>query len=159
MVHEGTHIDTRRHSAAEDMTLKGKDKEVVYYWEFALLRDNGPVAFLRPGPNSTNVYYYEGLPTNDVSAVAARQWRTITGGVHPRIKYLLHDGVPTFAIVHGLDEAATYDQAGVEFPSMSLLKFKPPQTLHFLHYRQPNNMLRGSATRPQPRASMKPRTV
>ena len=160
MVYESTKIDNRRRSAAEKKTSNGKDKEVLYYWEFALLRDNGTVAFLRPDPNSTNVDYYEGLPTDDVPAVAARQWRLITGGTaHHRIKYFIHDGVPTFAIVHGLEEAATYNQAGVEFPSMSLLTLTPPQTLHFLHYRQPNNRLRGSATRPQHRASMKPRTV
>ena len=99
--------------------------------EFALLRDNGTVAFLRPTKGSTIVEYYEGLLTHYV-----------------RTDY---DQVPTYAIVHDLEEAAQYNHAGVWFPSAALLTYTSPQTLHFLPYKKYKNELRGSATRPPQR--------
>ena len=110
---ESTRIDYRRRSAAERKTSNGNGNEMLYFWEFALLRDNGTVAFLRPSPNSIDVEYYEGLLKDDVPEEAARQWRLTTGGIEPRLQLFTHDQVPTFAIVHGLEEAATYNQAGV----------------------------------------------
>ena len=87
--------------------------------------------------------------TDDVPEEAARQWRLTTGGIeHHKMNVFIHEKVSTFAIVHDLEEAAQYNQAGVEFPSTALLKYTSPQTLHFLHYKKYNNALRGSATRP-----------
>ena len=132
-------------------TSKCNGNEMLYLWEFALLRDNGTVAFLRPHQNSTDVEYYEGLLTDDVPEEAARQWRLTTGGIEPRLQLFTHDQVPTFAIVHDLEESAQYNQAGVEFPSTALLTYTSPQNLHFLPYKKQYNALRGSATRPPQR--------
>ena len=63
---ESTRIDYTRRSAAERKTSTGKGTAVLYLWEFALLRDNGTVAFLRPTKGSTIVEYYEGLLTDYV---------------------------------------------------------------------------------------------
>ena len=128
---ESTRIDYTRRSAAERKTSTSKGTAVLYLWEFALLRDNGSVAFLRPTKGSTIVEYYEGLLTDYV-----------------RTDY---DQVPTYAIVHDLEEAAQYNQAGVEFPNTSSFTLTPPQTLHFLAYKTHNNELRSSATRPPQR--------
>ena len=85
---------------------------MLYLWEFALLRDDGAVAFLRPHPNTTDVEYYEGLLKDDVPEEAGLS---------------TYDQVPTWAIVRGFEEAAQYNQAGLEFPNSALLTYASPQ--------------------------------
>ena len=89
---------------------------------FALLRDNGTVAFLRPTKGSTIGEYYEGLITDYV--------RTDYGQ----------------AVVHDLEGGTD-----VWFPPAALLTYTSPQNLHFLPYKKQYNALRGSATRPPQR--------
>ena len=47
MVREGSFVDKRRCSAADQKTSIGNVKKLLYCWEFAFLRNNGTVGFLR----------------------------------------------------------------------------------------------------------------
>ena len=173
MVVEGTLVDRRRASAADKPPFS-KRKEVLYRWEFALLRDNGTVAFLHPQDGKTAVEYYEGLPKSAVATPAgvfrpvrpAKSFREIDSafGAGSIEHYFIPDKSST-----DNDEALRIDRVLAEqdgsadackfggtrgtheevvFPSMDSLTLTEPELLHFLHFRKNQHNLRGSATRP-----------
>ena len=148
---EGGTVDSRRPSDADKATSNGKEKEVLYHWEFALLRDNGTVAFLRPTDTTAKVEYYEGLPHGGVSAVATPQSRQVIDSSTHEVKT-----EPIFQMVRSRDYVRS--PVCVQFPSMSSLTLTPVQTLNFLHHRKINHDLRGAGFRPPQRANMAPRS-
>ena len=166
-VMEGTQVDRTRASAADKPPF-GTRKEVQYKWEFALLRDNGTVAFLRPQEGRTTVEYYEGLPNNCQVVPAnrpAKSFRPIDCAFDagPIDKYFIPDKVPTdddnplnHYFVTEQDRSADACSFGgtkgtheeVVFPSIDSLKLTEVELLHFLPFYKYNHNRRGSATRP-----------
>jgi hypothetical protein len=149
-IHEGSQRDSSRPSTADKKTSNGRDKEVLYRWEFALLRDNGTVAFLVPDGVSTKVEYYEGLPTDGVSAVATLQFRHVSDArteTRPECNTRDARDHPASSPFH----------AEVPFPNKSSLTLTPVQTLKFMEHRGTNHNTRGSALRPPQHHNMQPR--
>ena len=76
MVREGSEVDGRRRSAADQALSSNSD--VLYHWEFAFLRNDRTVAFLRPLSSRTcSIDYYEGVP-KDESPVGTQTFRRVT---------------------------------------------------------------------------------
>ena len=77
MVQKSSFVDNKKRSRADQTTRTNDVKEMLYHWEFAFLRNNGTVAFLRPSPHSCSIECYEGVPRGE-SAVATQRYRDIT---------------------------------------------------------------------------------
>ena len=144
MVRESSFVDKSRQT-----TRTGNVKEVLYHWEFAFLRNNGTVAFLRPSPISCSIEYYEGVPIGE-SAVAIQNFRNVT--TDARCYETLaefhfgNEGVITCR----LDKPnARYPKNW--FPNMSSLKLESLVGIKFMDHRYANYAKRGSASRPPPR--------
>ena len=147
MVRESSFVDKRKRSAADQTT--SNVKEVFYQWEFAFLRNNGTVAFLRPSRHSCTIEYYEGVPMGE-SAVATRQFQDIT------IPAKGHSSLPEF--LFGGEGDITCRRAKCSrvvptnwFPDMSSLQLVSSYGLKFMEFRNTNHDKRGSAFRPPPR--------
>jgi len=152
MVRESSFVDRRKRSAADWTTCTGKVKEVLYHWEFAFLRNNGTVAFLRPSPLSCSIEYYEGVPIGD-SAVATPQFRNVTTDA------MDDESLPEFLFGGEGDITCRLDKPSERcpknwFPNMSSLKLEHPAGIKFMAYRCTNHAKRGSATRPPPLSDM-----
>ena len=161
-IREGSQPDSSRPSTADKTTSNGRDKEVLYRWEFAILRDNGTVAFLVPDGGNRKVGYYEGLPTDGVSAVATLRFRYVSDArtkERPECKIL--DASHTLSIVLSGDArnhpAPRRFHVEVPFPSTSSLTLTHVQTLKFMEHRRTNYENRGSALRPPQRQNMQPK--
>ena len=149
MVRESSFVDGRKRSAADQTTRTGNVKEVLYHWEFAFLRNNGTVAFLRPSPISCSIQYYEGVPIGE-SAVATQNFRNVTTDA---MSY------ETLAEFHFGDEGVItcrLDKPNARypknwFPNMSSLKLETIVGIKFMEHRYANYATRGSASRPPPR--------
>ena len=147
MVRESSFVDKSRQT-----TRTGNVKEVLYHWEFAFLRNNGTVAFLRPSPISNSIQYYEGVPIGE-SAVATHNFRNVTTDA---MSY------ETLAEFHFGDEGVItcrLDKPNARypknwFPNISSLKLSSLKSLKFMEYRGTNHAKRGSATRPPPLLGM-----
>ena len=152
MVRESAFVDRSRRSAADQTTSIGNVKEVLYHWEFAFLRNNGTVAFLRPSPRSCSIEYYEGVPIGE-SAVATQQFRNVTTGA------MDDESLPEFLFGDEGDITCRLDKPSERcpknwFPNMSSLKLVYPVGIKFMEYRYTNHAKRGSATRPPPLLGM-----
>ena len=171
-VMEGTQVDRTRASAAEKPPFSTR-KEVQYKWEFALLRDNGTIAFLRPQDRTTTVEYYEGLPKSAVATppgdflpvYCAKSFRPVSCAFDagPIEKYFIPDKARTdddnplnHYFVTEQDRSADACSFGgtkgtheeVVFPSSDSLILTEVELLHFLTFHRCNHDRRGSATRP-----------
>ena len=152
MVRESSSVDRRKRSAADQTTSIGNVKEVLYHWEFAFLRNNGTVAFLRPSPSSCKIEYYEGEPIGE-SAVATQQFTNVT------ICGMVDDPFPEFLFGDEGDITCRLDTPRERcpknwFPNMSSLKLVYPVGIKFMEHRRTNYEKRGSASRPSPRRGM-----
>ena len=124
-------------------------KEVFYHWEFAFLRNNGTVAFLRPSPQSCRIEYYEGVPMGE-SAVATRRFQETTTPANG------HASLPEFLFSGEGDITCRLAQCGRVvptnwFPDMSSLNLINNSGVRFMEFRNANHDKRGSAFRPPPR--------
>ena len=149
MVRESSFADGRKRSAADQTTRTGNVKEVLYHWEFAFLRDNGTVAFLRPSPRSLSIECYEGVPIGE-SAVATPQFRDVTTGA------MDGESLPEFLFGDEGDITCRLDKPSERcpknwFPNMSSLELAYPVGIKFMEHRKTNFAKRGSASRPPPR--------
>ena len=145
MVRESAFVDKRKRAT-------GNKKNVLYHWEFAFLRDNGTVAFLRPSPSSCRVEYYEGVPIGE-SAVATQKFRKVTTDV------LDEESLPEFCFGDKGVIACRLDKPRERcpnnwFPNISSLKLEYPDGIKFMEHRYTNYDKRGSASRPPPRVGM-----
>ena len=150
MAREGPIVDGRERSAADQMTSYGRVRNVLYLWEFAFLRNDGTVAFLRPSSRTCRCeYYYEGVAT-DESAVATQPFRNVTTPA-------TDESLPEFSF--GEDDDITCRIAEVNqhcptnwFPNMSSLELAYPEGLvEFMQFRNTNHATRGSAFAPPPK--------
>ena len=151
MVRESSFPEGRKRSAADQTTRTGNVKEVLYHWEFAFLRDNGTVAFLRPSPHCCRIDYYEGLPIGE-SAVANRRFQDITAPARG------HWSLPEFIFSGEGDITCRLAKCGRVvptnwFPDMSSLQleYSGGGGIKFMEFRSTNHDKRGSAFRPPPR--------
>ena len=149
MVRESSFVDKRKRSAADQTTRTSNVKEVLYHWEFAFLRNNGTVAFLRPSPHSCSIEYYEGVPIGE-SAVATRRFMDITT---PAKDY---SALPEFLFSGEGDITCRRDKMSRVvptnwFPDMSSLQLVYYDGIKFMEFRNTNHDKRGSAFRPPPR--------
>ena len=147
MVRKSSFVDKRRRSAADQTT--SNVKEVFYHWEFAFLRNNGTVAFLRPSPQSTTIEYYEGVPMGE-SAVATRRFQEITTPAQG------HSSFPEFLFSGEGDITCRLTQCGRVvptnlFPDVSSLQLRNNSGIKFMEFRNHLCDKRGSAFRPPPR--------
>ena len=144
-----SYVDKRRCSAADQKTSIGNVKKVLYYLEFAFLRNNGTVAFLRPTRSSCTIEYYEGVPIGE-SAVATRTFREVNT---PTSR---HASLPEFVFGETGSISCRLDRARHRcpndwFPSASSLQYGFSNLINFMEYRMYNLEKRGSAHRPPPR--------
>ena len=149
MVRESSFVDKRKRSAADQTTSTGNVKEVLYHWEFAFLRNNGTVAFLRPSPTSCSIEYYEGEPRGE-SAVATQQFRNVT------TEPMDDESLPEFLFGDEGDITCRLDKASERCPqnwcpNTSPLKLVNLGGIKFMDHRLSNYEKRGSASRPPPR--------
>ena len=147
MVRKSSIVDKRRRSAADQTT--SNVKKVFYHWEFAFLRNNGTVAFLRPTSCCCRIEYYEGVPVGE-SAVATRRFRDITTPAKG------HSSLPEFLFSGEGDITCRRDKIGRLvptnwFPDMSSLQLVYSDGIKFMEFRNTNHDKRGSAFRPPPR--------
>ena len=149
MVRESAFVDKRKRAAADLTTSTGNKKNVLYHWEFAFLRDNGTVAFLRPSPSSCRIEYYEGVPIGE-SAVATRRFRDITTPAKD------FSALPEFLFSGEGDITCHLDKSSRRvsmnwFPDISSLQLVYSDGIKFMEFRNTNHDKRGSAFRPPPR--------
>mgnify|MGYP001191399521 FL=1 len=150
MVREGSTVDGRRRSAA-DQAFSSRS-EVLYHWEFAFLRNDRTIAFLRPLPRLCSIEYNEGVP-KDESAVATPTFRRVTT---PATN---DESLPEFCF--GEYDNITCRFANLNqhwpkdwFPNMSSLELVCHGHVKFLEHRSGNLAKRGSVFRASPKRGM-----
>ena len=149
MVRESSVVDTRKSSAPSQNKRTDSKQAVAYYWEFAFLRTNGTVAFLRPQQRSRSMEYYEGTPTYE-SVVKILSFRELTSpatdadSLH---EFVFGDAGSISCRLDGFRQRCPENW----FPDDFSLDLSFSMGLKFMEYRNSNHATRGSACRPPPR--------